>query len=533
MSRDRLAFVGGTVIDGTGATERAADVLIEGDRIAGVIDPGVQSWDGFDGVVVDVTGRTVVPGFIDVHSHVDNAPLLREDDRSKILQGVTSEVVGNCGFSLAPVDPARRADLAGLLNRIFPPLDLGWSSYGELFRTLDDAGYVTNHAPLLGHNTVRVSVMGMSSAHATDDELRQMQRRVEQAVEAGYHGLSSGLIYPPGQFAARAELVSLTSRLRPGQPYVTHMRGEGAMVARSVQEAIAIARESGHPLHISHLKAAGKPAWGMIPDVLDQIDRARESGVVITHDVYPYLASSTMLTAVLPPWCQDGGNAAMLARLTQPAVLDQLRAELSAPAEDWENHVYGCGWDRIVVAGTRSHRLEGMSLADIAESLGTDPVQALATVLVQEELEASMIVFSMHEDDLIAGLRHPLAMVGSDGLPPGRGGKPHPRMWGTFPRIIDRYVRELKVLSMEEAVRKMTSLPADTFGLTGRGRVAPGCIADLAVIDLSTVADRASFAEPTLAPAGVDQVVLGGRPVVANGEYLGHRHGARLLPAGA
>lgn len=517
-----------SLLDGTGAPARDADILIVNGLIDQVAPAGTLSPEGHE--VVDAGGMTVVPGFIDVHSHADNAPFLAEDDTSKILQGVTTEVVGNCGFSLAPVGPDHADTLDAYTRRLFPPLPWGWSSFAELLAATDAAGYVTNYAPLLGHHAVRIAVLGMEQRAPSAEEQQQMEQLVDEAMEQGAFGLSSGLIYPPGQFCETEELVGLARRLPQGRTYVTHMRGEGTGLMSSLHEAVRIAREAGAALQVSHLKVAGRNNWGSMDEALQVLHQARDEGLTVTHDAYPYTAGSTMLTAALPPWFQDGGNAAVLRRLHSESDLDRLRSDLEKDDGSWENVVVNCGWSGVVVSSTGSHQFEGMSLAQIAEATGHDPFGALVEVLVQEELQASMVIHMMHEDDLQLALQHPLTMIGSDGLPPGAGGKPHPRMYGTFPRVLSRYVRDIPCLTLPEAVRRMTSLPAATFGLADRGQIAAGKAADLVCLDPARIVDTATYEDPTKTPDGISWVVQNGVPVVEDGRYLGRRSGARLLP---
>jgi N-acyl-D-aspartate/D-glutamate deacylase len=318
------------------------------------------------------------------------------------------------------------------------------------------------------------------------------------------------------------------ARLPDGCLYATHMRGEGGQLPASIAEALEIGRRSGKPVQISHLKSSGRPHWGGVPGALEQLAGARAAGVRVTQDAYPYTASSTMLTACLPPWCQEGGHGAVLDRLADPATRARLRAEMEAGATDWDNHVAGAGWEGLLVSSTGSHRHEGQTLAEIAAELGVDPFDALVTVLREEQLQASMVAFTMCEDDLEAALRDPHTMIGSDGLPPGVGGKPHPRLFGTFPRLLGRYVRDRKVLDLGTAVHKMTGLPAATFGLADRGRIAPGLVADLVAFDPDTITDRGDYRDPVHPPAGIAWVMQAGQPVVEAGRWLGVRRGRRL-----
>jgi N-acyl-D-aspartate/D-glutamate deacylase len=298
----------------------------------------------------------------------------------------------------------------------------------------------------------------------------------------------------------------------------------------SLDEAIAVARATGRRLQVSHLKVAGRPNWGGMPAALQKLDDARADGLVVTHDVYPYTAGSTMLTATLPPWFQDGGDAEVLRRLEDPACLTRLAADLERDDGTWENQVLGAGWEGIVVASSSSHTHDGKDIATIASDLDVAPLDALVEVLSAESLQVSMVVHSMQEPDLELAMQHPATMIGSDGLPPGTGGKPHPRGQGTFPRVLGRYVRERGTLDLDTAVHKMTGLPARTFGLHDRGVVAEGNIADLVVLDADVVVDGATYAEPTTPPEGIVLVMQAGQVVVRDGTYQQVRAGRRLTP---
>lgn len=518
---------GGVVADGSATTPAPADVLVRGTSITAVEPPGTIPGDTYE--VRDLDGLVLSPGFVDVHSHADNAPLLDEDDTTKILQGVTTEVVGNCGFSLAPAAAQRRDELATLVGRIFPPLPWDWWSFGELMSRLDESGHVTNYAPLVGHGTLRVALAGIDDRPLTADERARMGDLASAAIDAGAFGVSTGLIYPPGMFGGTDEIVDVVGRLPEDAVYATHMRGEGAHLGASVAEAIEIGRRTGRRVQVSHLKASGRENWGGVGAALEQLAAARASGIRISQDVYPYIASSTMLTACLPPWFQDGGDRAVLERLDSPDALARLRAELGPESPgDWESHVAGADWQGILVSSTASHRYEGQTLAELADRLGVEPFDALVTLLRDERLQASMVVFSMCEDDLAEVLLDPHSMIGSDGLPPGVGGRPHPRLFGTFPRVLGRYVRERGLLDLGTAVHKMTGLPAATFGLTDRGRVVPGAVADLVAFDAGLVSDRGDYRDPVHPPAGIAWVMQAGAIVVRDEKWLGTRRGVRL-----
>lgn len=516
------------VADGTGAPLRRCDVLIDGDRIGDIQPAGAMSTSHRE--VLVGAGLVLAPGFIDVHSHADNAPLLAAPDESKILQGVTTEVTGNCGFSLAP--RATNADqLDALLGRIFPPMTATWRTTADLYRTLDERGYVTNMAPLVGHHALRIAAMGMTDCAPNSAQQETMRTDLAEAMDAGAFGVSTGLVYPPGLFSATDELVDLAAALPAHGIYATHMRGEGSHLLDSVREAIRIGVESGRRVQVSHLKAAGRPYWGTVAAALELLDTARTNGVDIHHDVYPYTASSTMVTALLPPWFQEGGNSAVLARLSDPAVRERVRRQIEAgPDGAWENMAWAAGWDNIIIASTGSGSGEGQSLVELGQVWSCAPFDAMVRLLIDENLRASMSVHHMSEVDLRSGLTHPETMIGSDGLPPGTGGKPHPRTWGTFPRVLGKYSREERWLALPEAVRSMTSLPAQTFRLADRGVITTGAMADLVAFDPAVVADRATFSDPIQPPTGIAWVMQAGRVVVRDGHFSGVRVGRRLRP---
>lgn len=526
----RTVIKGGLVFDGLGGDGVVADVVVDGAHVEAVESAGATA----DGArVIDAAGLAVAPGFIDVHSHADNAPLLDEHDTSKILQGVTTEVVGNCGLSLAPRVPAYAAALAAYCGRLFPSLPWGWTGMDELFEEIDAAGCVTNMVPLVGHGTIRLAAMGMVDREPTGAELDAMRRMTEQAVEAGVFGLSSGLIYPPGLFSETGELAELASVLPSNLVYATHIRGEGPMLLDSITEGLEIARRAGRAVQFSHLKAAGREQWGLVKDALELLDRARAEGLRVGQDVYPYAAASSMLTLTMPPWAQEGGDEALLARLTDPEALARLRHDVEHGVPGWENEIEGAGYDGLLIASTRDHRFEGRTIAEIARELGCDPFDAVVHVLVEEQLNVSMVMFSMSEDDVRTVLSHEHSAIGSDGLPPGTGGQPHPRLFGTFPRVLGRYGRDEQVFPLGEAVRRMTSLPASTFGLEGRGTLASGSVADVVVFDPATVEDDCDFRDSVRPPRGIGWVLQAGEPVVEGSRFLGTRRGRRLTPTAA
>ncbi|MEV7046287.1 D-aminoacylase [Amycolatopsis sp. NPDC051061] len=516
---------GATVIDGTGAPATASDVLLAEGKIAVMAERG-QLRDADR--VVDADGLVLAPGFIDAHSHADNAPFLTGTDAAKLSQGVTTEVVGNCGFAPAPCPPARRAEIERLCGRLFPALSYDWSTVEELYATSDAHGYPTNVVPLAGHHPIRAAVLGMADRRPTAGELARMKAELSAALDAGAAGLSSGLIYPPGMYGDVDELAALAGELPLDAVYASHLRNEGGRLLDAVGEAIEVARRAGCRLQVSHLKAAGRPAWGSVKKALRLMDEAWDEGIRVHHDVYPYEANSTLLSACLPPWFHDGGYAATMERLRDPEALRRAEHDIAADDGTWENWVAGSGWDRVLVAGAGNADVEGRTLAELAERSRRRPFQVLTDLLVASELTAWMSVFAMSPADVTDALRHPRALVGSDGAPPGRGGKPHPRGFGTFTRVLARYVRESGLLSWEEAIAKMTSRTASAFGLACRGVIAAGAAADVVLFDPATVADRATFTDPARISAGIELVVVNGRIAFETGAVTGLRAGHRL-----
>lgn len=522
---------GASIVDGTGAAAFAADVVIADGLISSVAPAGSVPLDNV-GRHLDARGHLLAPGFIDVHSHADNAPLLDADDQTKIRQGVTTEVVGNCGTSMAPVATGSEEDFLRATAAFFPDTYRGWHTTAELYAALDERGYVTNYCPLVGHGELRLAAIGPGSRRADRRDVRAMGSLLREAVDAGAFGMSTGLIYPPGIYADTEELAGVAAHLPPDRVYATHMRNESTGLLDSIAEALTIGRRAGCRVEVSHLKAGGRTSWGMVEPAMAALDAAREAGLPVTQDVYPYDAASTVLGACLPPWVHDGGREAALRRLRDGAALSRMRAQIEAPgAGAWDNILEGTGgYDGVLVSSTASGRREGSTLAQIAAAEHLDPFDAMVLVLVEEQMSATMVEFCMTEADVETVLRSPTTLIGSDGLPPGLAGRPHPRLHGTFPRVLARYSRERSVLSVEEAVRRMTSAPAEMFGIPRRGRVAAGMVADLVCFDPATVDHPGTYAEPDLPPTGIDWVMQAGHLVVDDGRWLGVRRGERLTP---
>jgi N-acyl-D-amino-acid deacylase len=527
-----LKIEGATVIDGTGTTGSRADVGIADDTIVAVGDLSREP----TGNRLHAAGRTVAPGFIDMHSHSDWRLWSNGRAESKIRQGVTTEVVGNCGFSPAPASAEFLDDLRAFALYVPKGMDFEWRSVGEYLQAFGARGVAVNVVQLVGHGTLRVAAMGFARRPPDAAELKRMQRSLGDAIEDGAWGLSTGLIYAPGSYATTEEIVELARvAARHRGFYASHIRGEGATLLDAVREAIRIGRDADLPVQISHVKAAGRPNWGKVADELRLIDEARAEGLDVMADVYPYTASSTSLRTLLPDWALEGGIEAMLERLGDPHVRARIRNDLERPATG-QSFVERVGWENVLIAYcTERKDAEGKRLSEIARARRMDPLDAAIELLVAEGGRGSMIQFQLDEADLRRALAHPHVMIGSDGsalAPHGEmgAGKPHPRSYGTFPRVLARYVREERVVSLSQAVHKMTGLPARRLGLRDRGVIRVGAKADLVVFDPKRVADQATFEDPHRYPVGIEHVIVNGRVVIKDGEHTGSLPGRILTP---
>jgi len=444
---------GGLVVDGTGGRAYRADVGIRAGRIAAIGDLEAAP----AGERLDVSGLAVCPGFVDMHTHSDLSLLVCPAGDSKIHQGVTTEVVGNCGFSPAPVTDGSAGtvrDLHGFFGSFVRELDWRWRSYADFAARLEAGGLGLHVAPLVGHVTLRTAVMGYAQRPPTADELAEMRRLTAEALRDGCFGLSTGLVYPPGAYADTEELVELARVAgEAGGIYASHIRGEGHSLLRAVAEAIEIGERAGLPVQISHHKAAFRPYWGRIRDAIRLSEWACARGQDVSFDVYPYTAGSAPLTQVIPDWAHEGGLGALLERLREPASGRRLAREVEAQRREWDQLIVS--W----VPEGPGKADEGRTMAEIGARRGLDPVAALFGILEDSAARATMVHFVMSEDDVRAVMRHPLSMFGSDGLvlspagPLGEG-KPHPRCYGTYPRVLGHYVREVGLLSLEAAVHK-------------------------------------------------------------------------------
>ena len=499
------------VLDGSGTPAFRADIGLQGDRIAEIGDLSAAA----AGTVIDGTGLTAAPGFIDIHSHSDFTLPINPRAESKIRQGVTTEVIGMCGASPAPLDAKLRASvMAG-----YPDLPWEWNTFGEFLDYLRQKGLSVNVIPFVGHGRVRGAGMGLEERAPTTEEMAAMKGLVAQAMDEGAWGISTGLIYPPSVYATTDEIIELSQVVSEHNGfYFSHIRGEGATLLQAIAEAIEIGERAGVPVQIAHFKAAGPENWGLISQALSMLDDARARGLDVAADRYPYIASSTGLAAQLPHWAHDGGREALLERLKSPQERQRILQALDASRP---------GWDKIVAVHSPLHpEVEGLSVAEIAAQRGADPSETCLDVLLEGECRVAAVHFGMSEENLKTVLSHPAIMIGSDGsarIPEGPlgEGKAHPRSYGTFPRVLGKYAREEGVLSLPEAVHKMTGMPAERLRLSDRGRLAKGFKADVVLFDPKTVRDKATFTDPYQYPAGIEYVFVNGQTVIAPQGHTG------------
>jgi N-acyl-D-amino-acid deacylase len=506
-----LLLTNGTVVDGTGAPAYPADVLIR-DRVIEAIGQIPKS-DTLE--VLDCTDLIVAPGFVDVHSHCDLETL--EHRSEKIMQGVTTEIVGNCGFSVFPTlkDPA----LLNTYNMLFGRNTHSWQHAGEFFRSLDASGSYTNTAALTGHSTLRAAVMGLQRRYADTAELSQLERLLEASLEQGSIGFSTGLNEVPGSYGSFDELVNLCRLVRKYDAfYTSHLRDYKFRILEAVYEALELGRTAGVPVQLSHLQTVGSKNWSKMDEVLELADRAVRDGVDVGIDAYPYLAGSCNLTQVLPDWALEGGSLELLKRLSSPQTRVQIARETEASLANT--------WSDIFVANANSEKNRsciGSSIQEIADERQEDPVECALNLLREEEGILTIISFNQSEVNLRKILTHPLTSIITDGL--YTEGKPHPRTFGTYPKFLGEFVREKQWMSLEAAIHKASGLPARRFKLARRGTVQIGNWADFTIFDPREIGTSSDYMNPNQSPRGIVYVLVNGQTTLHNGRLKG-------IPAG-
>ncbi len=547
-----LILRGGEVVDGTGAPRFVADVALEGERIAAVA-PRIA---GAAHRELPIAGRVVSPGFIDLHSHSDLLFTLTTARQISLLggrlcQGITTELVGNCGYGPAPLT-ARHLPLLQLVNGFITPdgVEWSWRTFAEYLAAVEARRPLLNMAALVSHGAVRVAAMGMKPDLPSTEEYRAMERLIRESIAQGAFGISYGLIYPPGQFARTEELVKTSAWAGAAGGFAAfHQRGSGASTCLdAVEELIEVGRRSGCPVHHSHEESVGPEAWGLVEQVIEREGEARREGIELSMDVIPYTWVCTTMLAIYPPWALEGGVEAFLQRLREPLLRDRMRREVgsSVPAwPPWErggwimNLVREVGWDRIHIGHVNGAANQGVlmkNLNELADLRGKEPFEAVSDLMLEEGGVVTQLIFGISGDagtdlPLLPFLTHPDRALVSDAWDIGKG-SPHPGAYGAYPRVLGHYVLERKLLSLEEAIRKMTSLPARRLGLSTRGVIRPGAIADLVVFDPERIRERATCANPRLYPDGIEQVFVNGSQAVLHGELTGEQAG-RVLRHGA
>jgi N-acyl-D-amino-acid deacylase len=514
---------GGTVYDGDGGAPFVADVAIAGDRIV-AIGPHLR---GIGRTEVDAAGRAVAPGFINMLAHPEESLIADGRALSDLVQGVTLEVMGE--VSMGPLSPAMAARARQRQGDIRYPVD--WTTLGGYLRMLERRGIAPNVASFVGAGTVRGNVLGEGDVQPTAGQLALMRGQVRQAMEEGALGLTDALIYAPATYAKTPELIALASEsARCGGIYTVHMRSEGDRLEEGIAETVAIARASGAPAEIYHWKQAGRDNWGKFDRAVAMVEAARADGVRITADMYLYTAGATGLDAAMPPWVQDGGLEAWIARLKDPATRARVKAAMDvAHPPDWENFFAGAGPEGMLLLAFNNPKLKplaGRTLAEVARARGTSPEDTAMDLVAEDGSRVGVAYFLMDEANVRRGVRLPWMSFGSDAGAPAPEGvflrsREHPRAYGNVARLLGHYVRETRDLTLPDAIRRLTSLPADTLSLAGRGRLKPGALADVVVFDPARIADHATFAAPHRLATGVEQVLVNGRFALRDGQATG------------
>ncbi|MCL2011104.1 MAG: D-aminoacylase [Synergistaceae bacterium] len=531
-----LAIRNARVYDGSGGPWRDGDVAVKDGRIAEIGKVSVSEAS----LTIDAEGRAVSPGFVDPHSHADCIAVVSDGD-SKVIQGVTTEIGGQCGISLAPVNRERVNLLRDYLKPFIPKeamSDFDWSDSGEFMDKIDKNGHATDIAMMTGHGTIRLAVMGFDDRKPTDGELEQMKKLLRRELESGCIGMSTGLIYPPGCFADTPELVELCKVTASyGGIYATHMRSESADLLKAVKEAIATAEQSGCRLHISHHKVVNDYK-GLSEETLKLMEEARGRGVDVTCDVYPYTAGSTLISVLLPQWAKEGGVEKMLTRLASKEDRERVKTDLRRDVPGWDNFVKGATYAKILIcSAVKDQSIVGKTLQDIADERGKAPDETLLDLILEDKGENTVVIDSQSDFDNVNIMKHPLAMIGSDSIPTSMTGKlatgkPHPRCFGTFPRALGNFARDRGLFPLETAIWKMTGFPAWRYGLHDRGLIKNGLIADFVIFDPKTIDGSADFLNPRQAPTGLHRVIKNGVVVVEDGRFLGRSLGRTVRRSG-
>ncbi len=510
----------GNIVDGTLAKPFTGDIYVKN----GMIETIGESLDVKGVKTVDARGRVVAPGFIDTHSHSDLVMLLNPYNEVKIRQGITTEVLGQDGISMAPlpvefISPWRK-NLAGL-DGDSDEIDWKYETTENYLNMMAQKGVGLNETYLVPHGNIRMEAMGLGGGVATDEQIAKMCEITRREMEAGAYGLSTGLIYMPCAYSETREVIEMCKVVAEyNGVFVVHQRSEADTILDSMREIIRIGKESGVKVHFSHFKVCGKQNWKYIDEVIELLEEAKKEGIEVSFDQYPYAAGSTMLGVILPPWAHDGGTDELIKRLDNPEDRRRMKEDIARGIPGWDNFVDFAGIDQIFVTSVKSEENQevvGMSLEELGRFRGQEPLDATFDLLRDEENAVGMVDFYGKEEHIVKFMQRPEHNVCTDGLM--AKGKPHPRAYGSFPKILGRYVREMKVLELEQAIHKMTKKAADAIGIRKRGSLEVGNHADILIIDMERVEDRGTFIDPVQFPVGIDNVFINGHHVIEEGQY--------------
>ncbi|MEB3103150.1 N-acyl-D-amino-acid deacylase family protein [Ferviditalea candida] len=524
-----LVIRNGTIIDGSGKDGFIGDIAVQDESIVGI---GRIEEQGI--IEIDGTGMIVCPGFIDAHTHSDLSLLERPECSEKITQGVTTEILGNCGFSVAPIAkvPAVqsfRSYSGPVLG--YPNREWSWESYSDYLSTVAAAKPAVNFASLIGHGTLRAVVMGFDNRKPTEQELERMAALLDESMQQGALGLSTGLVYVPGTYSDEDELIALARVVvSHGGIYATHLRNQADGLVDSVEETIRVGMQSGVAIHISHHKTVGERNQGLVHQTLSLLDETMEKGIFTSSDMYPYLSGSTTMAALLPAWLLEGGIDRMIERLSDPQIRKRAANDIELGIEGWENRLEVIGFHNVIVNSFQTEankKFQGLSLKEVAQLRDEAVLECMFNLLIEENGEINVLLKNSTEADLQEVLRHPRTVVGSDGL--FSGDTPHPRLYGTFPRVLHRYAAELNALSLTEAIHKMTGLTSEIFHLGKVGFLRSGFRADIVVFDPQEIKDLATFEHPKVFSSGIKHVVVGGKLALQDGSITGVRNGCALI----
>ncbi len=530
--KTKILIKNGTVIDGTGNPRYTADILVKEDKIVKI--GNISDEDGAE--VIDASGLVAAPGFIDTHSHSDLQILVNPEVAPKVMQGITTEILGQDGISMAPlpveyISPWRK-NLAGL-DGDSDKINWEYKNTEGYLKMLEEVKPGLNECYLVPHGNIRMEAMGLENRLPDEEELQKMRDITRREMEAGAIGLSTGLIYMPCAYSEAKEIIEMCKVVAEFDGnFVIHQRSEADTILESMEEVIKIGRESGVKIHYSHFKVCGKKNWDKIDKIIELLEKAEEEGIRVSFDQYPYVAGSTMLGVILPPWVHDGGTDKVLERLADHELRKKMVYDIEHGIPGWDNFVEFAGLNQIFVTSVKTKKNEdavGLSLTQLGELRGKDPYEATFDLLLEEENAVGMVDFYGKEEHVKLFMKRPEMNACTDGL---LGGKPHPRVFGAFPRILGKYVREENTFSLEDAIYKMTKKPATTFNIVNRGELREGNFADITIFNPETVIDKGTYTDPVQYPEGIEYVMINGKLTVAEGRHTSNRSGVVLRKKG-